>query len=211
MIARLTGKLIECDITEVVVDVGGVGYAVTIPMSTYDKLPRVGEPVTLLTHFHVREDAQVLYGFATAQERQLFRLLMDKVSGIGPKVAVGILSGVDVNAFCQLVAAGDVKGLSKLNGVGKRTAERLVVELKDKVAEIAPAAVLGAAGSATAGGASAKGPASRDAQDAVAALGTLGFKPEQAQKTVSQLCAELPAAEQNVQNLIRRALQILNG
>ncbi len=209
MIARLTGKLIECEITEVVVDVGGVGYAVTIPMSTYDKLPRVGETVTLLTHHHVREDAVVLYGFATARERQLFRLLMDKVSGIGPKVAIGILSGVEVDAFCQLVAAGDIKGLSKLNGVGKRTAERLVVELKDKVAEIAPAAVLGVAGAAA--GAPVRGVAGRDAQDAVAALTTLGFKADQAQKAVGQLCTDLPAAEQNVQNLIRRALQLLNG
>jgi Holliday junction DNA helicase RuvA len=99
---------------------------------------------------------------------------------------------------------------TETSGVGKRTAERLVVELKDKVAEIAPAAVMGAAGSAT-GGAPAKGVAGRDAQDAVAALSTLGFKPEQAQKAVSQLCSELPAAEQNVQNLIRRALQLLNG
>ena len=209
MIARITGKLVECEITEVVVDVGGVGYAVTIPMSTYDKLPRIGETVTLLTHHHVREDAMVLFGFATATERQLFRLLQT-VSGVGPKVAIGILSGVAVDVFCQLIAAGDIKGLSKLNGVGKRTAERLVVELKDKVATIAPAAVAGVAGSAT-GAASAKGLASRDAQDAVAALTTLGFKPDQAQKTVGQLCTDLPAAEQNVQNLIRRALQALNG
>ena len=145
MIARITGKLVECEITEAVIDVGGVGYAITIPMSTYDKLPRVGETVTLLTHHHVREDAMVLFGFATAAERQLFRLLQT-VSGVGPKVAIGILSGVAVEVFCQLIAAADIKGLSKLNGVGKRTAERLVVELKDKVAAVAPAAVAGGAG-----------------------------------------------------------------
>lgn len=203
MITRLTGKLLDCTPTEVTVDVHGVGYAVTIPMSTFDRLPRPGQEVVIHTHFQVREDAQVLYGFATLGERQLFRLLMT-VNGVGPKIALNVLSCMPAGTFCQVVAGGDVKALSRVSGIGKKTAERLVLELKDKVDDIVPGAGLAAGAPGTAKA------ASRDVQDAVAALETLGFKGDLAHKTVAQICAQLPASEQTAENLIRRALQALN-
>ena len=205
MITRLTGKLVECEITEVVLDVHGVGYAVTIPMSTYDKLPRIGADVTLYTHLHVREDLMQLFGFASVEERQLFRVLQT-VNGIGPRIALNVLSCMPIDGFCQAVAAGDLKAISRVNGVGKRTAERIVVELRDKVAEIAPGVAI-----AGKGGASGVKPATREAQDAVAALETLGFKGDMAVRTVAQLCAELGPKDQTAENLIRRALQLLNS
>jgi len=203
VITRLTGKLVACDLTEAVVDVHGVGYAVTIPVSTYDKLPRVGAEVVLHTHLHVREDIMQLFGFGTEEERRVFRLLQT-VNGVGPKLALNVLSCMPIQAFCQALLAGDLKALSRISGVGKRTAERLVVELKGRVAEIAPAAAFGAK---TPG---AK-PASREAQDAVAALETLGFRGDLAQRTVLDLCAALPPGEHTAENLIRKALQRLNG
>src|ERR1043166_9532848 len=115
------------------VEVHGVGYEVLIPLSSYDKLPAAGQEFKLLTHLVVREDAHVLYGFMTAQERELFRLLINTVSGIGPRIALNVLSGMSVTAFRGAVANNDFKALSQINGVGKKTAERIVVELKDKV------------------------------------------------------------------------------
>src|SRR5262245_48633136 len=114
-------------------DVQGVGYEVLIPLSSYDKLPPLGQPVKLLTHLAVREDAHTLYGFMTPAERDLFRLLINTVSGIGPKIALNVLSGISVTTFRGAVANGDIKALSQISGVGKKTAERIVVELKDKI------------------------------------------------------------------------------
>src|SRR5438034_4263332 len=133
MITFLHGKLIETLPTQVIVDVNGVGYEVLIPLSSYDKLPHPGQELKLLTHLVVREDAHVLYGFMTAAERELFRMLINTVSGIGPKIALNVLSGMNVIAFRGAVASGDVKALSQISGVGKKTAERIVVELRDKV------------------------------------------------------------------------------
>src|SRR5215475_1346434 len=133
MITFLHGKLVEALPTQVTVDVHGVGYDVLIPLSSYDKLPATGTEVHLLTHLAVREDAHVLYGFMTAQERDTFRLLINTVSGIGPKIALNVLSGMNVIAFRGAVANGDVKALSQISGVGKKTAERIVVELRDKI------------------------------------------------------------------------------
>ncbi len=133
MITFLHGKLVEALPTQVVVDMNGVGYEVLIPLSSFDKLPQPGQPVKLLTQLVVREDAHVLYGFMTAAERDLFRLLVNTVSGIGPKTALNILSGMNVVAFRGAVANGDVKSLSQISGVGKKTAERIVVELRDKM------------------------------------------------------------------------------
>src|SRR5688572_19015431 len=127
MITFLHGKLVEALPTQVTVDVHGVGYDVLIPLSSYDKLPAPGQEVKLLTHLAVREDAHVLYGFMTAQEREMFRLLINTVSGIGPKIALNVLSGMSVLAFRGAVASNDVKALSQINGVGKKTAERIVV------------------------------------------------------------------------------------
>ena len=133
MITFLNGKLVESLPTQVVVDVGGIGYEALIPLSSYDKLPPPGQPVKLLTQLIVREDAHTLYGFMSAAERDLFRLLINSVSGIGPKTALNILSGMNVPAFRGAVANGDVKALSQISGVGKKTAERIVVELRDKI------------------------------------------------------------------------------
>src|SRR5437762_11731823 len=133
MISFLHGKLIEALPTQVIIDVHGVGYEALIPLSSYDKLPPPGQPVKLLTHLVVREDAHTLYGFMSAAERELFRMLINTVSGIGPKIALNILSGISVIAFRGAVANGDVKALSQISGVGKKTAERIVVELKDKI------------------------------------------------------------------------------
>src|ERR1035437_3144464 len=133
MITFLSGKLVEALPTQVVVDVNGVGYEVLIPLSSFDKIPAPGQPVKLLTQLVVREDAHILYGFATAAERDLFRLLINNVSGIGPKTALNILSGMNAVAFRGAVASSDVKSLSQISGVGKKTAERIVVELRDKI------------------------------------------------------------------------------
>src|SRR5579871_2561560 len=133
MITFLHGKLIEALPTQVTVDVQGVGYDVLIPLSSYAKLPSPGGEIKILTHLAIREDAHVLYGFMTAAERDMFRLLINTVSGIGPKIALSILSGMNVTALRGAVSNGDVKALSQISGVGKKTAERIVVELKDKV------------------------------------------------------------------------------
>src|SRR5258708_29954763 len=133
MITFLTGILIDSLPTQVTIEVNGVGYEVLIPLSSFDKLPAPGNAVHLLTHLVVREDAHVLYGFMTAAERELFRMLINTVSGIGPKIALNVLSGISVTAFRGAVANQDIKLLSQISGVGKKTAERIVVELKDKV------------------------------------------------------------------------------
>ena len=135
MISFLEGKLTEALPTQVVIDVNGVGYEALIPLSSFDKLPQPGQAVRLLTHLAIRDDAHVLYGFMTESERELFRLLIRHVSGIGPKIALNVLSGTTAAAFRTAVAEGDVAALSRINGVGKKTAERMVIELKDKMGE----------------------------------------------------------------------------
>src|SRR5437588_824345 len=133
MISFLHGKLVDALPTQIAVEVNGVGYEVLIPLSSYDKLPQPGHELRLLTHLAIREDAHVLYGFMSTAERDLFRLLINTVSGIGPKIALNVLSGISVTAFRGAVANADIKALSQISGVGKKTAERIVVELKDKV------------------------------------------------------------------------------
>src|SRR3982750_940502 len=133
MITFLDGTLTTALPTQAVVGVNGIGYEVFIPLSSYDKLPAVGQSVRILTHLHVREDAQILYGFMTAAERDLFRLLVNNVTGIGPKLALAVLSGMSVSNFKTAVVNADVTALSKISGLGKKTAERIVLELKDKL------------------------------------------------------------------------------
>jgi Holliday junction DNA helicase RuvA len=198
MITFLHGKLVETLPTHVVLDVNGVGYEALIPLSSYDKLPSPGQPVTLLTQLVIREDAHTLYGFMTTDERDLFRLLVNNVSGIGPKIALNILSGISVTAFRGAVASADVKALSQISGVGKKTAERIVVELRDKV---------GMAGAWEA--ASAKRGLSADEQrlnDAVLALIALGFKQIEAHDSVRQAQAVL-GANAGVEDLVRACLK----
>lgn len=198
MITFLKGKLVEALPTQAIVDVHGVGYEVLIPLSSFDKLPSPGNDVMLLTHLAVREDAHVLYGFSTAAERDLFRLLINTVSGIGPKIALNVLSGMNVTAFRGAVANGDVKSLSQISGVGRKTAERIVVELKDKI---------GAAGAWEA--ASDKRTLSADDQkinDAVLALMALGFKQPDAHDAVRGALAVLGGAA-TVESLVRACLK----
>ena len=198
MITFLQGKLVEALPTQVTVDVNGVGYEILIPLSSFDKLPSPGGEVKLLTHLAVREDAHVLYGFMTAIERELFRLLINTVSGIGPKIALNILSGMNPTAFRGAVANGDVKALSQISGVGKKTAERIVVELKDRI---------GAAGAWEASSAQrALSPEDQKINDAVLALVALGFRQSDAHETVrASLNALGPKA--TVEDLVRTSLK----
>ncbi|HTV41462.1 MAG TPA: Holliday junction branch migration protein RuvA [Candidatus Sulfotelmatobacter sp.] len=198
MITFLNGKLVEALPTQAIVDVHGVGYEVLIPLSSFDKLPHPGADVKLLTQLVVREDAHVLYGFMSSAERDLFRLLINTVSGIGPKIALNILSGISVTAFRGAVANGDVKSLSQISGVGKKTAERIVVELRDKI---------GAAGAWEAASAQrALSPDDQKINDAVLALMALGFKQIEAHDTVrSAYAAAGPKA--TVEDLVRACLK----
>jgi len=198
MIAFLRGVLVEGLPTQIVVEVNGVGYEVLIPLSSYDKLPGPGQEVKLLTYLVVREDAHLLYGFMTAAERDLFRLLINTVSGIGPKSALNVLSGISVAAFRVAVANGDVKALAQISGIGKKTAERIVVELKDKV---------GAAGAWEAASAQrALSPQDQKLNDAVLALMALGFKQVEAHDAVRQAQGSL-GAQASVEELVRACLR----
>ncbi len=198
MISFLEGKLVESLPTQVTVDVNGVGYEVLIPLSSFDKLPSPGNSVKLLTHLAVREDAHVLYGFMTSPEREMFRLLVNNVSGIGPKIALNVLSGMNVTALRGAVANGDVKALSQISGVGKKTAERIVVELKDKI---------GAAGAWEAASA-ARGLSASDQKvnDAVLALIALGFKQVEAHESIRGALSLL-GEKATVEDLVRACLK----
>jgi holliday junction DNA helicase RuvA len=198
MISFLHGKLVDALPTQVTVDVNGVGYDVLIPLSSFDKLPQPGGDVKLLTHLAVREDAHVLYGFMTAPERELFRMLINTVSGIGPKIALNVLSGMNPVTFRGAVASGDVKSLSQISGVGKKTAERIVVELRDKI---------GAAGSWEASSAARSLSASdQKVNDAVLALMALGFKQPEAHESVRAAQAVLGETA-GIEALVRAALK----
>ena len=198
MITFLRGKLIEALPTQAIVEVQGVGYEVLIPLSSFDKLPAPGGDVQLLTHLAIREDAHVLYGFMTAAERDLFRLLINTVSGIGPKIALNVLSGMNPVALRGAVANGDVKALSQISGVGRKTAERIVVELKDKI---------GAAGAWEASSAQrALSDADQKVNDAVLALMALGFKPPEAHEAVRASQAAL-GPQASVEDLVRASLK----
>ncbi len=198
MIARLRGKVIEAYPNRLVVDVQGVGYEVFIPLSTFDRLHAAeGLAVDLRTHLHFSQLGQKLFGFASEEERDVFLLLIDRVSGVGPTMAVSVLSGMNVNDFKKCVVAGDVAGLSRLKGVGKKTAERIVLELKDKVG-VVETWQDAAAGQVTAG-----------AADAELALIALGYKQVDARKAVRKVLDADPAAA--TEALVRGALRALQG
>lgn len=183
MITFLQGKLVEALPTQAVVEVHGVGYEVLIPLSSYNQLPQPGQDVRLLTHLAVREDAHTLYGFMSAAERDLFRLLINTVSGIGPKLALNVLSGMNVTTFRGAVASGDVKALSQISGLGRKTAERIVVELRDKIGEAG----------AWEASSERRGLSTQDQKvnDAVLALIALGYKQADAHEAVRQALAML--------------------
>ncbi len=184
MIAFIRGTLAAATPLEAIVDVGGIGYDVKIPVTTAERLPSIGQTVKLFTHAVYREDSQALYGFATAEERDFFRLLIEKVSGVGPKVAVSIMSKLSLPMLRGAIASGDVALLSKCPGIGKKTAERLIIELKDKVG-------LGTVSAPLAGTSEQPEIPAADTKihDAVMALVTLGYKPADADKAVRKALA----------------------
>ena len=207
MIASIRGILLQKNISSIIVDVQGVGYEVFIPMSTYDHLPSEGAECSLLTYLSVREDAMTLYGFQSAEEKKLF-LMVCNVSGIGPKIGLSILSSLPVVAFCQGIVNQDIKALSRINGIGKRTAERLAVELKDKVSAISDT-YLTATSSSSSGEVAI--PFYTEAEDAVQGLISLGIKSDAARKTIQAIVAELKGEEASAQKLIRLALSQIQG
>ena len=193
MIGQIKGIIIAKQAPDLLVDVQGIGYEVLVSLGTFFEIPEIGGAVTLHTHFVVREDAQLLFGFATLEERALFRQLI-KVNGVGPKMALAILSGMSAGEFALAVHNNDIATLVKLPGVGKKTAERLVIEMRDKV----DVAQVDDFGSATAG----KHPDIK--QEAESALTALGYKPQDAAKMISRVSdEEITSTEQ----LIRRALK----
>ncbi len=200
MITFLQGILSESLPTQIVVDVGGVGYQVFIPLSSFDRLPNTGAPVRVLTHLQVREDAHTLYGFVSVAERDLFRLLVNNVSGVGPKLALAILSGMSVVQFKDAVVANDVAALSRVRGVGKKTAERVALELRDK---LGVAATWEAASSSH-----APTPEEVAVSDAVLALISLGYKQVDAHRAVKETYQHGGATPQ-AEDLVRLALKIL--
>ncbi len=193
MIAHIRGIVVEKAPTRAVIEAAGVGYELLIPISTYEKLPREGSEAKLLAYHCVREDDELLFGFATANERELF-VKLTGVSGVGPKIALAILSGASVGELALAIAARDAKRLAAVKGVGKKTAEKICVELKDKVDALAFAA-RGGDGSV----------ASPVAADAVAALRALGFGDETSAKMVTDILAKNPAAD-SVEQVIKLAL-----
>lgn len=203
MIARLTGNLVEKTFNSCVIDAHGVGYEVNIPLSTFDKLPLNEEKVTLHVFTQVREDAITLFGFFSAAEKDLFKLLLN-VNGIGGKLALSVLSAMPVENFCSAIAHSDLKALSRINGIGKKTAERLILELKDKLS----AGTTGSVFTAPAAGAAAN--LNNGATDAAMALEQLGFKRDAIDKVIKLLLAELPKDEHTSEILLRQAIIKLN-
>jgi Holliday junction DNA helicase RuvA len=197
MIASLTGILKVKNPTEIVLDVHGVGYAVTIPLSTYEKLGEVGSIATILTHLHVREDAMQLFGFATDEERLSFKLLIS-VNGIGPKIAQGILSRIAVTDLKLHISKENISALTAIPGVGRKTAERLVIELRDKIGKIDAA-----------GPASTIQPNGEEElrQEALLALTSLGYNKPIAEKALRQVLTELKGEKLSLQDLIKKALR----
>ncbi|NVK56405.1 MAG: Holliday junction branch migration protein RuvA [Alteromonadaceae bacterium] len=207
MIGRIHGQLLEKSPPDVLVDVGGVGYELQLPMTSFYQLPAVGELCTLYTHFVVREDAQLLFGFADKLERGLFRELI-KANGVGPKLGLAILSGMSASQFLVVVQNEDVTSLTKLPGIGKKTAERLVVELRDRLARFSKSldssdSQLLAGGSVANRGENAIVPLTDVKEEAMSALVALGYKPPQASKMVNAVYRD----DMDSEGLIRQALK----
>jgi Holliday junction DNA helicase RuvA len=201
MIATLTGILKFKSPTEILVEVHGIGYTISIPLSTYEKLGDLGSSVSLLTHFHVREDAMLLFGFSTEEERRLFKLLIS-VSGIGPKIAQSTLSGMNVEELKSHIVDGNVNALMAIPGVGRKTAERLIVELRDKagktLTESEPISVIGMASAAM-------------RIEALQALTSLGYNQQIAEKAIRLVVKEAEGSTISLEELIKRALHHTNA
>jgi holliday junction DNA helicase RuvA len=197
MIAQLHGRLLRKGTGDVVVDVGGVGYRVTIPLSTFYRLGEPGSEVELRIHTHVREDALQLFGFLGEDEQSLFELLIG-VAGVGPKLAVNILSGIEAPDLVQALRAADLARLTRIPGVGKKTAERLVLELREKVQKIATAAPE-----------AAPEPSGAVKEDLVSVLANLGYSRPEAEKAVERALAD--GGSDRFEDQLRRSLRLLSG
>lgn len=200
MIGRIKGILIEKTPPDILIDVSGVGYELQVPMNTFYRLPEQNESVMLFTHFVVREDAQALYGFYDVQERSLFRALI-KISGVGPKLGLAILSGIDSNEFVRVVRNNDVNTLVSLPGIGKKTAERLIIEMRDKLKDWYGGEEQGL-DSGSGEGLVAANQAVEEAQSALVAL---GYKPREAAQAVKSVAVD----GMTNQELIRQALKVM--
>ena len=201
MIARLSGILIEKSVTQCVVDVHGVGYRVVIPLTTFYELPEIGRPAVIHIHTHVREDAIHLYGFHVQEEREIFELMIS-VSGIGPKLAVNVLSGIAAGELIRAVTEEDLKRLTGIPGVGKKTAERMILELKDKAAKIGREASPGATDAFAAGG--------QVKDDVLSALVNLGYKGAAVKEVVDRIIRDTQGPP-SLDRLLKQALQALAG
>jgi Holliday junction DNA helicase RuvA len=200
MITFVEGILEEVLPNTVVVNAGGIGYQILIPLSSYNKLPSIGARVRMLTHHHVREDAQVLYGFSSTEERDLFRLLIAHVSGVGPKLALAFLSGMSIDQFKGAVVTSDITAISKISGVGKKTAERVVLELKDKLGVAAEWEAASRENAPTG--------IDRHLHDAVLALISLGYKQVDAHKAVKAVLTRI-SAKSSAEDVLRESLKHL--
>jgi Holliday junction DNA helicase RuvA len=196
MIGRLAGTLVSRQPPWILVDVGGVGYELEAPMSTFYDLPAVGQPVTLRTHYAVKDDTVALYGFLHESERSLFRALQ-KVSGVGAKTALAVLSGASVDEFARLVQAGDIASLTRIPGIGRKTAERMIVELRDRVDGLSALPGASVAGS---------GAPLDAAGEASVALAQLGYKPAEVSRLVQKVAADGDSAEAIIRKALRAAL-----
>ncbi|MBK1721703.1 Holliday junction branch migration protein RuvA [Thiocystis violacea] len=201
MIGRLRGQILAKHPPQLLLDVGGVGYELEAPMSTFYELPAVGETVTLITHFVVREDAHVLYAFAREQDRALFRALL-KVSGVGARMALAILSGMDAARFTQCVELDDCDALTRIPGIGKKTAQRLVIEMRDRIEGLAP-------GASAVPGVSSPAVDARDQAlaDAVSALVALGYRPPDA----NRMARAADDGAKTSEEIIRAALRAVSS
>ena len=202
MIGRLKGRLLEKKAPGLLIDVNGVGYELEAPMTTFYDLPKVGDELVIYTHLVVREDAQSLYGFMKESDRALFRSLI-KVSGVGAKLALALLSGISTQDFIKTIRSNDIATLTRIPGVGKKTAERLVIEMRDRIKELMPESEVTAVAEETVG----EGLPPDEIKDAVSALIALGFKPPEASRMVSSIDTKgLPSEE-----IIRQALQSVSS
>ena len=202
MITFVEGTLETVLPTMIVINAGGIGYQILIPLSSFDRMAALGAKIRILTHHHIREDAQILYGFLSEPERDLFRLLMAHVSGVGPKLALAVLSGMSLDQFKSAVVYSDITAISKISGVGKKTAERIILELKDKLGV--------AAQWEAASHQQALGGPEKNLHDAVLALISLGYKQMDADREARKVFAVL-GKEASTEEMVRETLKRLVG
>jgi Holliday junction DNA helicase RuvA len=200
MISRISGELLSKSPTEIVLDVHGVGFTLNIPLSTFEHLGNPGTKATLFTHMHVREDALLLYGFATEEERDIFRILLS-VNGIGPKMAQSILSGISTNELKRHIASGNPAGLTTVPGVGRKTAERLIVELRDSLGRLDTTASAAHTGQGT----------SNIRNEALLALTSLGYSRVNAERAIRSALEESKEAEGSVESLVKSSLRFVSN